>query len=105
MTPKLSRHRWHSFLPLREFDQQLGLFFGPFAGFCRLHYCPLSEDRNLYQLRLRFGRDEGGSPSPPALGGRPYLFVALPTRVGVAGGPSVHDRAAASNSVLGNLQG
>ena len=105
MTPKLSRHRWHSFLPLREFDQQPGLLFGPFAGFCRLHDCPLSEDRNLHQLRLRFGRDEGGSPSPTAPGGRPDLSMALPTRMGVAGGPSVRDRAAASNSVLGNLQG
>ena len=37
VTSKLSRHRWHSFLPLREFDQQLGLLLGPFAGFCRLH--------------------------------------------------------------------
>jgi hypothetical protein len=24
--------------------------------------CPRSEDRNLHQLRLRFGRDEGGRP-------------------------------------------
>ena len=40
VTPKLSRHRWHSFLPPREFDQQLGLLFGPFARFCRLHCCP-----------------------------------------------------------------
>ena len=64
MTSKLSRHRWHSFLPLREFDQQLGLFFGPFAGFCRLHCCPHSEDRTLHQLRLQFGRDEGGRLSP-----------------------------------------
>jgi hypothetical protein len=49
VTSKLSRHRGHSLLPLREFDQQLGLLFGPFAGFCRLHYRPLSEDRNLHQ--------------------------------------------------------
>ena len=34
VTSNLSGHRRHSFLPLREFDQQLGLFFGPFAGFC-----------------------------------------------------------------------
>jgi hypothetical protein len=64
VTPKLSRHRWHSFLPLREFDQQLGLFFGPFAGFFRPHCCPHSEDQNLHQLRLRFGRDGGERPSP-----------------------------------------
>jgi hypothetical protein len=63
VTSKLSRHRWHSFLPLREFEQQLDLLFGPFAGFCMLHCCPRS-DRNLHQLRLRFGRDEGGRSSP-----------------------------------------
>ena len=44
MTSNLSRDRWHSFLPLREFDQQLGLFFCPFAGFCRLHCCLCSMD-------------------------------------------------------------
>ena len=60
--PKLSRHSCHSFLPLREFDQQLGFLFGPFAGFRWLHCCPRSEDLNLHQLRLRFGRDEGGRP-------------------------------------------
>src|SRR6478735_1432786 len=47
VTSKLSRHRGHSLLPLREFDQQLGLLLGPFAGFCRLHCCARSEDRNL----------------------------------------------------------
>ena len=47
MTSKLSRHRGHSFLSLREFDQQVGLLFGPFAGFCRLHYCPRSEDETF----------------------------------------------------------
>jgi hypothetical protein len=49
VTSNLSRHRWHSFLPLREFDQQLGLFFGPFAGFCRLHFC--STDRIRHQSK------------------------------------------------------
>jgi hypothetical protein len=39
VTSKLSRHRRHSFLPLRERDQQLGLLFGPFARFCRFHCC------------------------------------------------------------------
>ena len=37
VTSKLSRHRWHSFLTLSEFDQQPGLLFGPFAWLCRLH--------------------------------------------------------------------
>ncbi len=37
MTSNLSRHHRHSFFPLREFDQQLGFFFGPFAGFCSVH--------------------------------------------------------------------
>ena len=46
VTSKLSRHRGHSLLPLREFDQQLGLLLGPFADFCRLHCCARSEDRN-----------------------------------------------------------
>jgi hypothetical protein len=69
VTPKLSRHRWHSFLPLREFDQQLGLLFGPFAGFCGLHCSPRFAGRKLHQLRLRFGRDEGGHPSPTSSGG------------------------------------
>jgi hypothetical protein len=64
VTSKLSRHRRHSFLPLRKFDQQLGLPIGPFAGFCRLHCCPGSGDRKLHQLRPRFGRDEGGRSSP-----------------------------------------
>ena len=90
MTSKLSRHRRHSFLPLRECDQQLGLLFGPFPGFCRLHCCPRSEDRNLHQLRLRFGGDEGGRPSLTS----PDLFVVLPVRIVVVGGPSVHDRLA-----------
>jgi hypothetical protein len=31
VTSKLSCHRGHSFLPLRESDQQLGLLIGPFA--------------------------------------------------------------------------
>jgi len=31
MTSKLSSYRRHCFLPMRKFDQQLGLFFGPFA--------------------------------------------------------------------------
>ena len=59
MTSKLSRHRGNSFFPLREFDQQFGLLFGPFARFRSFHCCPRSEDQNLRQLRLRFGRDEG----------------------------------------------
>lgn len=33
MTSNLSSHRRYSFLPLREFDQQLGLFIRPLAGF------------------------------------------------------------------------
>ncbi|MET4198737.1 hypothetical protein ABIA95_002727 [Bradyrhizobium sp. LA8.1] len=49
VTSNLSRHRWHSFLTLREFDQQLGLFFGPFAGFCGLHCCSCSTNRNRHQ--------------------------------------------------------
>ena len=53
VTSNLSRHRRHPFLPLREFDQQLGLFFGPFAGFCRLHCCFCSTDRNRHQSKRR----------------------------------------------------
>jgi len=67
VTSKLSRHRGHSLLPLREFDQQLGLLLGPFAGFCRPHCCARSEDRMLHQLRPRFGRDEGARSSPRGL--------------------------------------
>jgi hypothetical protein len=75
VTSKLSRQRWHSFLPLPEIDQQLCLLFGPFARFCRLHCCPRSEDRNLHKLRLRFGHGEGGRPSPTAPGGRSIASV------------------------------
>jgi hypothetical protein len=60
VTSKLFRYHWHTFLPVREFDQQIGLFFAPFAGFCRLHCCTRSEDRKPNNLLLRFGRDEGG---------------------------------------------
>jgi hypothetical protein len=59
VTSKLSRHCGHSLPPLREFDQQLGLLLGPFAGFCRPHCCARSEDRMLHQLEPQFGRDEG----------------------------------------------
>ena len=69
VTTKLSRHRGHSFLPLRKFDQQLDLLVGPFAGFCRLHCCARSRDRML-QLRPRFGRDEGNRDSPLRFRGR-----------------------------------
>ena len=76
VTTKLSRHRGHSFLPLRKFDQQLDLLVGPFAGFCRLHCCARSRDR-MFQLRPRFGRDEGNRDSPLRFRGRSHEPVFL----------------------------
>ena len=53
MTSNLSRYRWHSFLPQREFDQQSGLFFCPFAGLCRLHCCLCSTRTIAISLFLK----------------------------------------------------
>ena len=73
MTSKLSRHRGHSFLWLREFDQQPGPFFAGFCLFwfhgsksasvcqdnsglmkatrCRLRYCTLGQYSLCYGAR------------------------------------------------------
>ena len=67
VTSKLSRHRGHSLLPLREFDQQLGLLLGPFAGFCRPHGCVCSDDECCIGCDRDSGRDKGARSSPRGL--------------------------------------
>jgi hypothetical protein len=67
---------------LREFDQQVGLLFGPFAGFCRLHCCPRTRIETcincdgdsgtmkadaLHPLRLAAGRRFRGAAGPLAM--------------------------------------
>ena len=66
VTSKLSRHRGHSLLPLREFDQQLvssSVHSRVFAGSIAV----LARGSKPHQLRLRFGRDEGGRIHPVTL--------------------------------------
>ena len=70
VTSKLSRHRGHSFLPLREFDQQLGFLLGPFAGFCRLHCCARSEDRNPISCDCDSGATKADALHPVTLWSR-----------------------------------
>ena len=52
MTSKLSSYPRHRFLPIRKFDQQLGLFFGPFARFQMRHWL-LSAANTLINIGRR----------------------------------------------------